>query len=283
MVKQYEELGFTDDFMFCKVLTSNPDLCKELLALILKKDVTKIGIPESQRPIEITADGKGVRLDVYIEDEDTVYDIEMQTTVNANLPKRSRYYQGMLDLSILKPGANYLELKSSYIIFICLKDPFGKNAPIYTMRNRCEEYEDVYLDDGATKIFLNAAGVSDSISDELRDFLTYVATGNPNGKLAKAIDFEVAKAKSKQGWRQEYMLLEERYKEKYDEGVAEGIAKGIAKGVAKGVAETNQHHIKQLFQNGFSVEDVAKLFVDVPADTIQAVWESFIQSQEDNA
>jgi flagellar biosynthesis/type III secretory pathway protein FliH len=79
------------------------------------------------------------------------------------------------------------------------------------------------------------------------------------------------------------MLLEERYKEKYDEGFAEGIAKGIAKGVAKGVAETNQHHIKQLFQNGFSVEDVAKLFVDIPADTIQAVWESFKQSQEDNA
>ena len=63
------------------------------------------------------------------------------------------------------------------------------------------------------------------------------------------------------------MLLEERYKEKYDEGVA----------------ESNQHRIKQLFQNGFSVEDVAKLFVDIPADTIQAVWESFIQSQEGNA
>ena len=71
------------------------------------------------------------------------------------------------------------------------------------------------------------------------------------------------------------MLLEERYKEKYDEGVADGIAKGVA--------ETSRLRIEQLFQNGFSVEDVAKLFVDIPADTIQAVWESFKQSQEDNA
>jgi len=67
------------------------------------------------------------------------------------------------------------------------------------------------------------------------------------------------------------MLLEERYKEKYDEGFAEGVA------------ETSRLRIEQLFQNGFSVEDVAKLFVDIPADTIQAVWESFKQSQEDNA
>ena len=67
------------------------------------------------------------------------------------------------------------------------------------------------------------------------------------------------------------MLLEERYKEKYDEGFAEGVA------------ETSRLRIEQLFQNGFSVEDVAKLFVDIPSDAIQAVWESFIQSQEDNA
>ena len=29
-VKKYEELTFTDDFMFCKVMQNNPDLCKHL-------------------------------------------------------------------------------------------------------------------------------------------------------------------------------------------------------------------------------------------------------------
>lgn len=33
--KLYEQLTFTDDFMFCKVMTNHPELCKELLELIL--------------------------------------------------------------------------------------------------------------------------------------------------------------------------------------------------------------------------------------------------------
>ena len=38
MAKRYEELTFTDDFMFCKVLQNNPDICKELTELILEKN-----------------------------------------------------------------------------------------------------------------------------------------------------------------------------------------------------------------------------------------------------
>lgn len=34
-VKKYEELNFTDDFMFCKILTHNLGLCRELLEIIL--------------------------------------------------------------------------------------------------------------------------------------------------------------------------------------------------------------------------------------------------------
>lgn len=32
----YSELKFTNNFIFCKVLENNLDLCKELLELILK-------------------------------------------------------------------------------------------------------------------------------------------------------------------------------------------------------------------------------------------------------
>lgn len=48
---------------------------------------------------------RGVRLDVYADDEHgTVYNVEMQTTDNKNLPKRSRYYQGQMDMDALKTG-----------------------------------------------------------------------------------------------------------------------------------------------------------------------------------
>ena len=125
MKKNYEELDFTDDFMFCKVLTNNPELCHELLELVIGKKVGKFTRLDKQKPIEITADGKGIRFDVYSEDDqDIVYDCEMQTSGNDNLPKRTRYYQGMIDLNLIERGADYSELKKSYIIFICTFDVF---------------------------------------------------------------------------------------------------------------------------------------------------------------
>ncbi|MFR3808785.1 MAG: Rpn family recombination-promoting nuclease/putative transposase [Lachnospiraceae bacterium] len=83
--------------------------------------------------MSITADAKGVRFDVYVEDEeDTVYDIEMQIANTKNLSKRSRYYQGMIDLNTLERGGNYKDLKNTYIIFLCLFDPFEKYITQYT-------------------------------------------------------------------------------------------------------------------------------------------------------
>ena len=119
-VKKYEELTFTDDFMFCKVMQNNPDLCKHLIELIIGKKITMITYPDTQKAIEITADGKGIRMDVYVEgDEGTIYDIEMQTSMLSNLNKRARYYQGMIDLNTIERGADYKELRKTYIIFLC--------------------------------------------------------------------------------------------------------------------------------------------------------------------
>lgn len=47
--------------------------------------------PKMQETINLAANAKSVRLDVYVEDEqNTVYNIEMQITLNKNLPQRSR-------------------------------------------------------------------------------------------------------------------------------------------------------------------------------------------------
>ena len=58
--KKYEDLTFTDDFMFCKVMTTNPELCHELLELILGKKVGAFTRLDQQKPIEMKADGKGL-------------------------------------------------------------------------------------------------------------------------------------------------------------------------------------------------------------------------------
>ena len=56
--------------------------------------ISHIEYPKSQETIDITADVKSVRLDIYVEDtENTVYNAEMQTVENRNIPKITRYYQ----------------------------------------------------------------------------------------------------------------------------------------------------------------------------------------------
>ena len=80
--KQYKELTFTDDFMFGKVLVNNPEICRRLLEVLLDIKIKEISFPERQKNIEIISDGKGIRLDVYVDDENgTIYNIEMQTKV----------------------------------------------------------------------------------------------------------------------------------------------------------------------------------------------------------
>ena len=40
-------------------------------------------------------------------------------------------------------------IKKTYVIFICLKDVFGKNLPIYTFNNICEQDHSLKLGDNA--------------------------------------------------------------------------------------------------------------------------------------
>ncbi len=93
----YDQLKFTDDFMFCKILENNPEICKELLEVILGIRIKKVEFVSKQKEIRIKSDGKGVRLDVYVEDaNNTVFDLEMKAFLdfledeqsNSHLTKR---------------------------------------------------------------------------------------------------------------------------------------------------------------------------------------------------
>lgn len=218
--KKYDDLTFTDDFMFCKVMTTNPELCHELLELILGKKVGAFTRLDQQKPIEMTADGKGIRFDVYSEDDSgIVYDCEMQTSKKDNLPKRTRYYQGMIDLNLLERGADYKELKKSYVIFICPFDQFQEGLHKYTFENQCKEIPELVLGDESTKIFLCAGGHADDVSDEMKDFLNWLTTGQTgNSQFVNKLENAVLKAKKHEEWKVEYMTLLMRDNEMMEKG-----------------------------------------------------------------
>ena len=226
----WEELSISNDFLFGKVM-QNPELCKELLQRILPDlKIDHIEYPELQKNIRQDIDAKSVRLDVYVKDEKAVvYDIEMQVSDTKELPKRSRYYQSMIDLQLIDKGQYYNELNRSYVIFICPFDAFGKGRPGYTFEHICKEDGSISMGDEAVKIFLNAKGTMDDVSKELKAFLDYIAGKKPVDSYVEKLEEAVKEAKKNREWRHEYMTLLMRDQENQKIGEKRGEKNGEKK------------------------------------------------------
>lgn len=226
----WEELGISNDFLFGKVM-QDAELCKELLQRILPDlKIDRIEYPEPQKSIRMDLDAKSVRLDVYVQDDkNTVYDLEMQVTHTKELPKRTRYYQSMIDLQMIDKGESYKKLNPCYIIFICPFDTFGRGRHIYTFENSCKEDKELLLEDGTTKIFLNADSEMNDVSEELKAFLDYVAGKESNDSFVKKLEEAVEQAKQNRKWRREYMTLLMRDQENFDRGKVKGEEIGVEK------------------------------------------------------
>ena len=190
-----EDLTIADNFIFQKVMRKKR-LCKRLIENILNIKIRRITFPETEKDIRVRRDSKSVRLDVYVEDEQgTLYDIEMQTTDYATpdeLPKRTRYYQAMMDMNVLNKGELYTKLRRTYIIFICTFDPFernelGRGRSLYTFRETCQEEPRFLMGDDTTKIFLNSKGRREGINRDLAAFLDYIEGKTPQGSSQKAL------------------------------------------------------------------------------------------------
>lgn len=229
--KSYEELTITDNFMFAKVML-NEQLCKKFLEMILHIRICRIEYYNDEKTLKKFYHSKGIRLDVYLNDENgTIYNIEMQNCRHANLPKRSRYYQGMIDLNLLEPGDDYGKLKRSYIIFICTFDMFGRGRHIYTFENRCIEELDLALPDEAVKVFINTTGIDGNLDEEFSELMNFFNGELATAGISKEIQDEVDKVKSKEEWRAEYMTMMELERQRYREGMERGIQQGINQGI----------------------------------------------------
>ena len=229
--KKFDDLKFTDDFMFCTTLINNPELCKELAELIIGKKISRIITVRNQKEIRPTPDGKGVRFDVFLEGEDEICDIEMQNQVDMDiLPKRARYYQSVMDVDDLTKGATYQKLKKSYILFICKDSPFkDKGLHKFTFKNLCVEDPTISLGDETEKIFLTPKGDAGDMSPEMEALMTYVADNKTASDFTRRLDEAIEAIKNGEGWRIEYMQLKEKLDMNYDAGLEEGEKKGIEK------------------------------------------------------
>ncbi len=69
VMKSYERLKFSDDFMFGKVM-EDPELCRRVLECLLGRHIGRLSNVQTQKEYCFTSDGKPIRLDVYNKDKD---------------------------------------------------------------------------------------------------------------------------------------------------------------------------------------------------------------------
>ncbi|MDU4971663.1 MAG: Rpn family recombination-promoting nuclease/putative transposase [Hungatella hathewayi] len=222
--KTLRELNLEDDFLFARVM-SDKEICRKVLERILNISIKEVVLPTTQRTIDLLFEGKGIRLDVYVnDDKGTVYNCEMQRGRRRELPKRSRYYLGSIDLDLIAAGQPYTALRKTFIIFVCTFDPFKDGRHIYSFENICRENTAISLGDEAAKIFLNTKGTADDIDHDMKEFLTYIENttdtfaAQTSSALVKEIHEKVTEVKQSKEMEVEYMTLLQRDREKQEEG-----------------------------------------------------------------
>ena len=233
--KSFDELTFADDGMFQKVM-QNPELSAELVERLLGVRVKQVEYPELEKAIEPYYTSKGVRLDVYIKDEDKAIDVELQSYPQKALGKRMRYYQSMVDCDCLMKGQPYTKLKESYILFICKFDPFrdaaknGNGLPRYTFRNICVENEDVNLDDKCVKVVYNASAYKSEEDPKVRALLRFIQTNEPGeDDFSKRLCEFVARVKENEKFRKEFSDMNLHDFDIMTEAKEEGLVEGARK------------------------------------------------------
>ena len=203
--KLFDSITFKDDMMFKSVM-QDPDICKEVLELLLGFKLRKIAYPEKEYELRYGIIAHSVRLDLYVEDENgRMIDIEMQNAPETDLARRARYYQGMMDASCLQKGMNYADLPDVYVIFLCDFNPFGGKERVYRFRMMSDSNKPIPLNNGVEHIFACTKGENGETPIEILQFLSYLKDNKPTNRLTEKIENKVLFWKKNEGWRKIYM------------------------------------------------------------------------------
>ena len=225
-IAKWNKLTLRNNFMF-RLVMEKQELCKKLIECILGIKIKSISYMEHEKSFEANLKSKGIRLDLFVIDEDGVaYDIEMQmdNSYKEFLGRRTRYYISTMDNNALKKGERYSQLRKSYVIFICTFDPFGRGLAKYTFNAICNEDHSLVLDDGVTRVFINTEGDRHRISKELASFIGYISTGEVTDDYTKDLDEEVRALRNDDGRERDYMTYMQTIMEHEDMAYNRGIS-----------------------------------------------------------
>ena len=279
-----KDLNLLDRFLFAQA-ADDPDTMRDILEIILGREVVLKLLPQTEKEQRTHPLNRYVRLDVWaMDEEDTVYNTEVQKENTGNIPKRSRFYQALIDSNLLAPGeVGFQKLNPVYIILICPFDLFGYGLYRYTFRMQCEEVPELSLKDDAVRIFLNTHGPNTGgVSKELIELLKYmehtteemsrICTSERIHNIQKRIQAikssEKIGVKYMQAWEEKIMEQNKAREEGHAAGILEGRASGLKEGMVQGGLQKLQEQIEKKVRKGYSAEDIAEM-LETDIETVQ--------------
>lgn len=261
--QKWERLTLADNFIFCKVLEDNPDICRHLIEILLNIKIDRIEKPAAEKSMKTDFISRGIRFDVYVKDgAGRSFDIEIQTTRSTSLAKRARYYQGLMDVDNVQHGAGYDVLNESYVIFLCMGDAFGKGFPVYTFRYRADEDKEFLMNDGTVNVFFNAKKYDTMKSEELKSFFKYLCGKEPSSGFTDRLSALVDRVKTNAQWRHRFMTWEQEMAIQSNErakDMAKDMAQDMAKNIAKDMAEDMAKNMVKDMANQKIIETAKKM------------------------
>lgn len=279
-----QELTLLDRFLFDETM-EDLEACQAMLEISLESEqrITLL-CAESEKEMRTSPDMRSIRLDIFAQDEEEkIYNTEMQKKNTGNLPRRSRYYQAHLDVALLEIGeTDFNALNDSYMILIAPFDLFGKGKYRYTFKMYCEEDPSIKLDDGAVRIFLNTKGTDqEGVSQELIDLLKYIE--HPDEKQARnsesprieKIHKRVCKIKASEEMGVRYMQAWEEKIYIRRDGIEEGEVLKLISLIQKKVNKGKSLDIiaEELEEKTEVIQPIYALVKDQPDTDIEEIYE----------
>ena len=220
-----------------------------------------------------------VRLDVWaMDEEERIYNTEVQREDTGNLPKRSRFYQALIDSNLLKPGeVGFQRLNPVYIILICPFDLFGYGLYRYTFQMQCKEVPGLSLQDGAVRIFLNTRGQhTEGVPQELIELLRYMehtteeVSASCTSERIHNIQKRIHAIKSSEKIGVKYMQAWEEKILEQEKAREEGRQEGHASGLREGLTQKLKELVEKKVQKGYAAEEIAEM-LEEDIETIQKI------------
>lgn len=171
---------------------------------------------------------------------------------------------------MLMEGADYKDLKRSYVIFICTHDYMKKGEPVYFFQHFDTENQ-LPLGDESYILILNTSCDAAKVPENLKALYAYINDPENTSKdtLMEKIDDQVARYNGSD-WRWMQVTFEEHVKHMAYLAREEGKAEGLEEGTEHGRQQEKESIAAKLKTSGMASSEIEEI-TGLSQDEIQKV------------